>query len=360
MGGYLDRGVPMYLEINKADIRQHRIATPDALALEDGQVRLSLESFALTSNNISYALSGDFLDYWGFFPTEAGWGRLPAMGFGIITESQNDALPVGGRYFGFFPVGKEHVVHAERTSGGFVDIAPHREKHAMAYRAFDKVDDAPGENDNAYLLLRGLFVTSFLAEDFLFENAMFGAGQIVVSSASSKTAIAFAHRVRARGNTHCIALTSSTNVEFVEKVNLYDEVATYDNIEELAEWAPTVFVDMAGNASVISRVHHHFGESLMHSCRIGATHWDQNGSLGELPGPTPAFFFAPSQLAKRGKEWGRDELNSRMNTALDDFIVDSRRWMSIKETHGADAVVAAYNELVSGNIVAETGHILSF
>jgi len=61
----------MYLEINKADIRQHRIATPDALALEDGQVRLSLESFALTSNNISYALSGDFLDYWGFFPTEA-------------------------------------------------------------------------------------------------------------------------------------------------------------------------------------------------------------------------------------------------------------------------------------------------
>ncbi len=349
----------MYLEINKSDIRQHRIAAPGAAPLQSGQVRLSLESFALTSNNISYALSGDFLDYWGFFPTEAGWGRLPAMGFGVITESQNDALPVGGRYFGFFPVGDQHVVSAERTSGGFVDIAPHREKHAMAYRSFDKVDDTPGENDNAYLLLRGLFVTSFLAEDFLFENAMFGAGQIVVSSASSKTAIAFAHRVRARGNTHCIALTSSANVAFVEKVNLYDEVATYDDIETLADWAPTVFVDMAGNASVISRVHHHFGESLMHSCRIGATHWDQNGSLGDLPGPTPAFFFAPSQLAKRGKEWGRDVLNSRMNTALDDFIIDSRRWMSIKETHGADSVVAAYDELVSGNISAETGHILS-
>ena len=349
----------MYLEIDKSDIRQHRIASAEAAPLQAGQVRLSLESFALTSNNISYALSGDFLDYWGFFPTEAGWGRLPAMGFGVITESQNEALPVGGRYFGFFPVGDQHVVSAERTSGGFVDIAPHREKHAMAYRSFDKVEDKPGEKDNAYLLLRGLFVTSFLAEDFLFENAMFGAGQIVVSSASSKTAIAFAHRVRARGNTHCIALTSSANVEFVEKVNLYDEIATYDNIEELAEWAPTVFVDMAGNASVISRVHNHFSESLMHSCRIGATHWDQNGSLGDLPGPTPAFFFAPSQLAKRGKEWGRDELNSRMNTALDDFIIDSRRWMSIKESHGADSVVAAYDELVSGNISAETGHILS-
>lgn len=350
----------MYLEINRSDIRIHRIAQPATTPLRVGEIRLSLESFALTSNNISYALSGDFLDYWGFFPTDDGWGRLPAMGFGVITESLNEALPVGGRYFGFFPVGKEHVVAAERTSGGFVDAAPHREKHAMAYRAFDSVSPTPGNDDNAYLLLRGLFVTSFLAEDFLFENAMFGAGQIVVSSASSKTAIALAHRIRARGNTHCIALTSANNVSFVEKVNLYDEVATYDDIESLAEWAPTVFVDMAGNSSVISRVHHHFGESLMHSCRIGATHWDQNGSLDNIPGPTPAFFFAPSQLAKRGKEWGRDELNSKMNAALSDFIADSRRWMNVVESHGADAVVAAYDELVSGKIAAETGHILSF
>ncbi len=98
----------------------------------------------------------------------------------------------------------------------------------------------------------------------------------------------------------------------------------------------------------------------MHSCRIGATHWDQNGSLDNIPGPTPAFFFAPSQLAKRGKEWGRDELNSKMNAALSDFIADSRRWMNVVESHGADAVVAAYDELVSGKIAAETGHILSF
>ncbi len=350
----------MHLEIDRSDIRRHRFTQDPRRELEAGEVRLSLESFALTSNNVSYALSGDFLDYWGFFPAEAGWGRLPAMGFGVVTESRNEGLPVGGRYFGFYPVGDEHIVAAERTSAGFVDVAPHREKHAMAYRSFDAVDPTPGENDHAYLLLRGLFVTSFLAEDFLFENAMFGAGQIVVSSASSKTAVAFAHRVRARGNTHCIALTSGANVEFVEKVNLYDEIATYDSIEDLADWAPTVFVDMAGNSSVISRVHHHFNDSLVHSCRIGATHWDQNGSVDGLPGPAPAFFFAPSQLAKRGKEWGRDVLNSRMDSALQEFIVDSRRWMKVDESHGADAVATAYDALVAGTLPAESGLILSF
>jgi hypothetical protein len=49
-----------------------------------------------------------------------------------------------------------------------------------------------------------------------------------------------------------------------------------------------------------------------------------------------------------------------MNSALADFTTDSHRWMDIQETHGAAAVAAAYNELVSGKISPETGHILSF
>ena len=100
------------------------------------------------------------MDYWGFFPAEAGWGRLPAMGYGIVSESANSDIAVGGRYFGFFPVGNEHIVHAQSSSSGFIDAGTHREKHAMAYRAFDKVADAVGENDNAMMVLLWAFVFS--------------------------------------------------------------------------------------------------------------------------------------------------------------------------------------------------------
>ena len=118
--------------------------TTEPVVLAAGEVRLTLDRFALTSNNISYALSGDFLDYWGFFPAEAGWGRLPAMGYGIVSESANPDIAEGGRYFGFFPVGNEHIVQAQTSRGGFIDAGTHREKHAMAYRAFDKVPDTEG------------------------------------------------------------------------------------------------------------------------------------------------------------------------------------------------------------------------
>ena len=349
----------MHIEIQKSDIRTVRTVQSAPRALSEGEVLLSIEKFALTSNNISYALSGDMLDYWGFFPTDEGWGRLPAMGFGMVTESANPTVSVGMRVFGFFPAGDHHIVLVEKTSGGFVDAAPHRSGHAMAYRAFDEVSTSGAATDDAYLLLRGLFVTSFLAEDFLFDNAMFGAGQIVVSSASSKTAIALANCIRARGNTHCIALTSPANVGFVETVNLYDEVATYDDVESLAEWAPTVYVDMAGNASVNERVHAQFDDALLHSMAIGATHWDKTGRAPTLAGPAPQFFFAPTQLAKRGKEWGRDILNARIDSALFAFIEDSSRWMTVHESRGADGLVATYQDLVGGRVDPAAGHIVS-
>jgi hypothetical protein len=334
--------------------------TSESVALAPGEVRLTLERFALTSNNISYALGGDFLDYWGFFPAEFGWGRLPAMGYGIVSESANPDIAVGGRYFGFFPVGNEHIVQAQTSRGGFIDAGTHREKHAMAYRAFDKVSDTEGENDNAMLIFRGLFMTSFLAEDFLREQNFFEATQVLITSASSKTSIALAHCLRANSNMRVIGLTSDANIDFVNSIGEYHDVVTYSEISLLNPSVQTVIVDMAGNPEIIALVHTHFGESLKYSCSIGATHWDQTSHRVDISGPKPQFFFAPSQLSKRGKEWGREDLNNRLETALNTFIEGSTEWLRIEHSRGADAVSETYSQLVAGKMPPEIGNILSF
>ena len=86
------------------------MATSNCAALQPGEVRLTIDRFALTSNNISYALSGDFLDYWGFFPAAEGWGRLPAMGYGVVSETANPDIAIVGRYFAFFSLGNKKIV----------------------------------------------------------------------------------------------------------------------------------------------------------------------------------------------------------------------------------------------------------
>ena len=332
----------------------------EPIPLAPGEVRLTLERFALTSNNISYALSGDLLDYWGFFPAEASWGRLPAMGYGVVSESANPDIAVGGRYFGFFPVGSEHIVQALSSSSGFIDAGAHREKHAMAYRAFDRVADVAGENDNAVLIFRGLLMTSFLAEDFLREQKFFDATQVVITSASSKTSIALAHCLRTHSTMRVIGLTSDANVDFVNSVGEYHDVVTYSEISSLDPSIQTVIVDMAGNPEIVALVHTHFGESLKYSCSIGATHWDQTSHRVDTPGPKPQFFFAPSQISKRSKEWGREELNNRLETALTTFIEGSKEWLRIEHSQGADAVSETYSQLVAGKMPPEIGNILSF
>jgi hypothetical protein len=66
--------------------------------LDENQVRLRIDRFAVTANNITYAVFGDMLAYWEFFPTELPFGQVPAMGWAEVVESNNPDIAVGGRY----------------------------------------------------------------------------------------------------------------------------------------------------------------------------------------------------------------------------------------------------------------------
>jgi len=237
----------MHIEIDRHDIRKTRlVATSPPAELQHGQVLLHLERAALTSNNVSYALSGDMLDYWGFFPTEAGWGRLPVMGFGVVTASNNPDIAVGGRYFGFFPLGDHHVVNASPSRSGFTDAGPWREKHAVVYRSFDRAEPTP--HDDATLIFR-IFSTSYLIEDFLRERDNFAAQQVIITSASSKTSIALAHCLQRSSDVNVVGLTSSRNIAFTTSTHEYDEVVDYENLVAVQN-IPAVVVDMAGNSNI--------------------------------------------------------------------------------------------------------------
>jgi hypothetical protein len=355
----------MFLEIDRSNIRKYRINIGGAsTSPASGQVVMRIERFALTSNNISYALSGDFLDYWGFFPTEEGWGRLPAMGYGIVTASAHPDIAVGGRYFGFFPVGDVHIVDAEPSRTGFNDNAPYREKHAMAYRSFDKVEPVSTDaqviwNEDAVLIYRGLFLTAYLADDFLADKNFYEATQVIVTSASSKTSLALAHCLKLRPNITSVGLTSASNKAFVESTGLYDQVLSYEDIETLPTNTASVVVDMAGNTLVVGRIHEHFDTQLKYSMSIGATHWDKSASSTNILGPKPQFFFAPGQLVKRGKEWGREVINERLDTALDIFINDARTFSTIDYAQGPTEVERVYNALINGTMPPQAGNILS-
>ena len=60
--------------VAKSDLRRTEFREVEPPPLADGQVRLAIENFALTANNITYAVFGEAMKYWDFFPAPEGFG----------------------------------------------------------------------------------------------------------------------------------------------------------------------------------------------------------------------------------------------------------------------------------------------
>ena len=59
-------------------LTEARLATQEAAALAQGEVRVRVDCLALTANNVTYGAFGDAMRYWDFFPVaEEGWGIGP-------------------------------------------------------------------------------------------------------------------------------------------------------------------------------------------------------------------------------------------------------------------------------------------
>jgi hypothetical protein len=120
-----------------------------------------------------------------------------------------------------------------------------------------------------------------------------------------------------------------------------------------------VLVDMAGNAEVRSAVHHRFGEKLVHSCSIGATHWEKGQGDQDLPGAKPVFFFAPARVQKRSQDWGPAGFQERVGDAWRGFVSASDAWLRVERAAGKAAVERVYREVLAGRSRPEVGHVLS-
>lgn len=352
----------MHLEVDKTDFRKTRLIDSEIPgSLEPGQVLLEVDRYALTANNVTYAVAGEAFDYWGFFPTTEPWGRIPMMGYGVVAASEHPDISPGERYFGFFPMASHLVVEPQGSADVFVDNVEHRCGHAAIYRSYNKTNLDPVYDETRqdhYLLLRGVFLTSFLVDDHLADNDFFGASSVIVTSASSKTSIALGSLLRERPQIEAIGLTSARNRAFVEGLGLYDSVLTYDEVGSLDASVPSVLADMASNAELTTRIHNRLADSVKNSCQIGLTHWESTDGLGDLPGAQPEFFFAPTHFAAKLIE-GDDSVRERAAKSLGRFVADSPDWLSIERVSGAEDAEQAYLDTVDGNVAPDRGLVVS-
>ena len=341
----------------------------DALAIADGEVLVKVDRFAYTSNNITYAVAADMVGYWKFFPAMGedsdGQGVIPVWGFADVVESKADGVPVGDRLFGYFPPASHLKMMPTRISTGrFVDGMEHRASLPVVYNSYTRVHNEAGystDHDNARMLFFPLHMTSFCIWDSLQDKEWYGAEQIIILSASSKTSTGLGYALQADDNApHIIGVTSQRNLSAVEGFKIYDQCLSYDAIDQIDMNTPTVIVDMSGNADVLVKLHTQLGDQMKWCINVGLTHWDKASSQAKegIITERSGFFFAPGHIQRRTKEWGQAGFSERTASFMRDTAIKAKSWITYRSVDGLSELAKIHPTVCKGEIPANEGLIV--
>lgn len=357
----------------KSDLTKSRIINTDLPIIRDGEILLKIESFAFTTNNVTYGVAGDTIGYWKFFPaaqnSDNSWGCIPMWGFAEIVESKNQNLDVGERLFGYFPAADSLVLSPIKISDqSFSDGKEHRKELPPVYNNYLRLNCESNYDpsmDPIRALLFPLHITAFCLCDSLEEDQYLGASQILVVSASSKTAIGLAQGLAdSKSSPKVVGLTSVTNSKFVEDLGCYDEVISYDQLDKIDYSQGAVIVDMAGNREILGTLHGKLEGNMFKCLTVGMTHWDNETTAEDALGQAmlrerTEFFFAPAHIQKRIGDWGHEGYTKKTNLFMTARALQSKNWMQIIEIDGLENFISTYEEVVSGKINPNEGIIVN-
>jgi hypothetical protein len=324
------------LRVRRDDLAACELADgePPRDDVADGEAQLRVERFALTTNNVTYGVLGDQLGYWRRFPAPNGWGRIPAWGYATVTVSRAPGIAEGMRAFGFVPMASRLTVRPVPHPLGFRDASPHSADLNPIYIQYLAVDD---DAEDAALIWRPLFGTSLMLDLDVTENGL--PGTVVLTSASSKTAIGLAHLLRERP-VRTIGLTSPARTGWVTELGLYDEVLGYDALDRLDAGDDVVLIDFTGDWALAGRIHERLGSALRRSLLVGYTH--RRGEAVEPPA-SAVRYSAPAEMVRR-----RQTLADDYARAWSGFAAVAERLLRIERLSSGEALLGAYRDLLEG------------
>ena len=155
-----------------------------------------------------------------------------------------------------------------------------------------------------------------------------------------------------------IGLTSAGNREFVEGLRIYSSVVCYDEIASKVEKQPTAIVDMAGNADLLGELHMHLGEHMMRTLSVGLTHWEAERRSSNVIKDRTEFFFAPSRIQHRMKDWGAAEFNAKSAAFVMDAGNKSSQWLNLKTLDGLEGLASVYDAVLEGKADPRDGLLI--
>lgn len=358
------------IQINKSDLSQLKTCELDVdlATLGKDQVLLKIDSFGFSANNITYAVFGETMGYWGFFPAQQGYGIVPLWGFATVVHSNHPDIKNGEKVYGYLPMATHLVITAGQVNAhGFYDVDTQRKSISPVYDQYVRCATDPGyqvDKEVWQLNYRPLFMTSFVLDDYTGEQISDQVKTVIVTSASSKTAYGAAyllklHEASRKQNYKVVGLTSKSNMDFTKQTGCYDQVLSYEDYALLDADDKSCLLDFAGNKPLLLNVKSHLGANLEKLIFIGAT--DVKAQVNKVEGDLGGeLFFAPSQIKKRYAEWGAQDFLKKYAVSWHQFSTHIESLISTREVNGVGGIISLYLEGLNGNFKTTEMNLVKF
>lgn len=358
-------------------------------------ILIKVDRFGYSTNNVTYQTLGEVphFRYFDFHPapttttvpivSPATHGVIPVWGFGVVEASTHEAIKVGERVYGYFAPTRYLLLPIATTEVSTYAVFTPRPHLPADRRPYNQVTRCAGDPtyhpspaiEDLTMLYRPLFWTAFWYEDWLYTGTPTpyrGVKNVIISSASSKTAFSVAYNIKQRlvKDTNLklkvVGVTSAKNIEFTKGLGLYDAVYAYDDVTSIpsaddveGSW---LYGDVAGNDELTEVVVNHLGPRLLTGTALGLTNlsptapgkassakWTANKFDGEATSAAhSAFkleqFFMPEWLAKRRAELEQPVLMGMMGAGWGGLIKNGSSWVKTSRVYGGDECVAAYKQ----------------
>ncbi|NQX91671.1 MAG: DUF2855 family protein [Flavobacteriales bacterium] len=272
--------------VNKDNLYQTSFVNESLPNLEENEVLFKIETYFLSSNNITYAVYVKELKYWDFFPQMDNQGTIPVWAYLKVVKSNNTAVDEGEFYFGLSPMSRYVKLEiGHHHPFGFIEVSQHRSELNPIYNSYSRI--VPEHFDSiqnlSYSLMNRItFPTSFLIKYYLEKNKLFGSEKIIITSASSKTALGVAfllQKYKSSDDCKIVGVTSEKNLAFVSEYDFYDQVISYSDITNAINQEDAIILDFQGDAETLGKLHLILDERLKQVLQIGATNWKADKSF---------------------------------------------------------------------------------
>jgi hypothetical protein len=187
-------------------------------------------------------------------------------------------------------------------------------------------------------------------------------GRVVVSSATSKTALTSALLLSRRG-VDVVGITAPSHVGAAERAGVYAAVVAYDDIDTIASSPDAVYLDVAGRPAVTAAVHSRLGPSLQRSIAVGGSHRAARTGPALPPsvpvGPPVERFNTGDRRVRLVAEFGEQAITELEDRARRTVVEWAATHVRVPVAAGVGSTAAVWDQLVRGDVAPLTAPVVA-